>query len=119
MSVLFSLNQVSKAYGDDTLFTDLTLDFKAKEQLGLIGMNGSGKSTLLKLIKGMVTPDTGELVVHQKNRFVYLAQEDVGQGGSGEFQGTFCNTRHINNRNHAPHDHGELQQPGFVQLSRF
>ena len=43
MSVLFSLHQVSKAYGDDTLFYDLTFDFKSKEQLGLIGMNGSGK----------------------------------------------------------------------------
>jgi len=76
MSVLFSLNQVSKAYGDDTLFSDLTFDYKAKEQLGLIGMNGSGKSTLLKLIKGMTAPDEGELIVKQKDRFVYLAQED-------------------------------------------
>jgi ATP-binding cassette subfamily F protein uup len=77
MSVLFSLNQVSKSYGDDTLFTDLTLDFKAKEQLGLIGMNGSGKSTLLKLIKGQIKPDEGELIVQQKNHFVYLAQQDT------------------------------------------
>lgn len=77
MSVLFSLNQVSKSYGDDTLFTDLTLDFKAKEQLGLIGMNGSGKSTLLKLIKGQIAPDEGELIVQQKNHFVYLAQQDT------------------------------------------
>ncbi|MCP3940541.1 MAG: ABC-F family ATP-binding cassette domain-containing protein [Desulfobacteraceae bacterium] len=76
MSVLFSLNQVSKSYGDDTLFSDLTLDFKAKEQLGLIGMNGSGKSTLLKIIKGITTPDTGELILRQKDKFVYLAQED-------------------------------------------
>ncbi|MBU3951039.1 MAG: ATP-binding cassette domain-containing protein, partial [Proteobacteria bacterium] len=77
MSVLFSLNQVSKAYGDDTLFCDLTVDFKAKEQLGLIGMNGSGKSTLLKLINGMTAPDEGELIVRQNDRFVYLAQEDT------------------------------------------
>ncbi len=77
MPVLFSLNQVSKSYGDDTLFTDLTLDFKAKEQLGLIGMNGSGKSTLLKLIKGQIAPDEGELIVQQKNHFVYLSQQDT------------------------------------------
>ncbi|MCP4721812.1 MAG: ABC-F family ATP-binding cassette domain-containing protein, partial [Desulfobacteraceae bacterium] len=76
MSVLFSLNQVSKAYGDDTLFSDLTLDFKSREQLGLIGMNGSGKSTLLKLIKGMTVPDQGELIVGKTDRFVYLAQQD-------------------------------------------
>ncbi len=77
MSVLFSLNQVSKTYGDDTLFSDLTLDFKSKEQLGLIGMNGSGKSTLLKLIKGMTLPDEGERIVRPGDRFVYLAQQDT------------------------------------------
>jgi len=76
MSVLFSLNQVSKTYGDDTLFSNLTLDFKSKEQLGLIGMNGSGKSTLLKLIKGITAPDEGERIVRQGDRFVYLAQQD-------------------------------------------
>lgn len=76
MSVLFSLNNVSKSYGDDTLFSDLTVDFKLREQLGLIGMNGSGKSTLLKMISGMVAPDTGEMSVRQGEKFVYLAQED-------------------------------------------
>jgi ABC transport system ATP-binding/permease protein len=76
MSLLFSLNQVSKAYGDDTLFSDLTLDYKAKEQLGLIGMNGSGKSTLLKIIQGMTAPDEGELKRGLNDRFVYLAQQD-------------------------------------------
>jgi ATP-binding cassette subfamily F protein uup len=76
MTILFSLNQVSKAYGDDTLFRDLTLDFKQREQLGLIGMNGSGKSTLLKLISGITAPDTGDLNVKKGERFVYLAQDD-------------------------------------------
>ncbi len=76
MSVLFSLNNVSKTYGDDTLFYDLSVDFKAKEQLGLIGMNGSGKSTLLKMIHGKVAPDTGDMSVRQGEKFVYLAQEE-------------------------------------------
>ena len=76
MTILFSLNQVSKAYGDDTLFSGLTLDFKIREQLGLIGMNGSGKSTLLKMISGMTAPDTGEVNIKKGKRFVYLAQDD-------------------------------------------
>lgn len=76
MSVLFSVKEVSKSYGDDTLFTDLTFDFKAGEQMGLIGMNGSGKSTLLKLIAGKSLPDTGEIMAKPGERFVYLAQED-------------------------------------------
>ncbi len=76
MSLIFSLNNISKSYGDDTLFTDLSIDFKAKEQLGLIGMNGSGKSTLLKIIAGMVNPDDGEIVSKSGLRLTYLSQED-------------------------------------------
>ncbi|WP_022668807.1 ABC-F family ATP-binding cassette domain-containing protein [Desulfospira joergensenii] len=76
MSVIFSIKEVSKAYGDDTLFSDLSFDFKAGEQMGLIGMNGSGKSTLLKLIAGKSLPDSGEIRVKPGERLVYLAQEE-------------------------------------------
>jgi len=76
MSLIFSLKNVSKTYGDDTLFQDLSFDFKLNEKLGLIGMNGSGKSTLLKLIGGEVQPDKGELITKTGLRIVYLPQED-------------------------------------------
>jgi len=76
MSLIFSLKNVSKTYGDDTLFQDLSFDFKLNGKLGLIGMNGSGKSTLLKLIGGEVQPDTGELITRAGLRIVYLPQED-------------------------------------------
>jgi len=76
MSHIFSLKNVSKTYGDDTLFHDLSFDFKLKEQIGLIGMNGSGKSTLLKIIANEIEPDTGELITNTGLRFIYLPQED-------------------------------------------
>ncbi|MCP3876545.1 MAG: ABC-F family ATP-binding cassette domain-containing protein [Desulfobacteraceae bacterium] len=77
MTHIFSLKNVSKTYGDDTLFQDLSFDFKLNEQLGLIGMNGSGKSTLLKLIANETQPDTGELISKKGVRFIYLPQEDI------------------------------------------
>jgi len=76
MSLVFSLKNISKTYGDDTLFHDLSTDFKLNEQLGLIGMNGSGKSTLLKLIAKEIEPDEGELIAKSGLRFIYLPQED-------------------------------------------
>ena len=76
MSVLFSTTEVSKSFGDDTLFSDLSFDFKKGEHLGLIGSNGSGKSTLLKIIAGMVLPDKGEVALQKGTRIVYLDQED-------------------------------------------
>ena len=76
MTVLVSVKELCKAYGDDTLFTDLTVDVKPGEKLGLIGMNGSGKSTLLKIICGLSAPDEGEVGVQTGLSLVYLAQED-------------------------------------------
>ena len=77
MSLVFSLKNIEKVYGDDTLFRDLTIDFKPGEQLGLIGVNGSGKSTLLKIIARSVEPDAGELAVPSNVRCIYLSQEDT------------------------------------------
>ena len=76
MTVYITLSDISKTYGDDTLFSGLNVDFKASEHLGLIGSNGSGKSTLLKLIAGKAQPDTGEITVQKTCRIVYLPQED-------------------------------------------
>lgn len=76
MSQLFSFKDVSKTYGDDTLFSSLTVDFKSGEQLGLIGMNGSGKSTFLKLIAGLTEPDEGSMITAPGLNIVYIPQED-------------------------------------------
>ncbi len=76
MSLAFSLKNISKTYGDDLLFDDLSIDFKFKEQLGIVGSNGSGKSTLLRIMAGITGPDTGERVVKKGLRIIYLEQED-------------------------------------------
>lgn len=76
MTVLVSVKELCKAYGDDTLFSGLSFDIKPGEKLGLIGMNGSGKSTLLKIICGFSNPDEGDISVQPGLSLVYLAQED-------------------------------------------
>lgn len=76
MSLAFSLKSISKTYGDDTLFHNLSIDFKFNEQLGIIGNNGSGKSTLLKIMAGDTLPDDGERVIKKGLRVTYLPQED-------------------------------------------
>jgi len=77
MNLIFSLKNISKTYGDDTLFHDLSIDFKSNEQLGLVGMNGSGKSTLLKMIANKIQPDKGELITKTGLKFIYLSQGDL------------------------------------------
>ena len=52
-------DNISKSFGDRTLFRDLHLEIRGGERIALIGDNGTGKSTFLKLIMNEETPDTG------------------------------------------------------------
>src|SRR6516162_2495575 len=77
MTVLLSVQDLAKAYGPRPLFTDLSLDLRAGERIGLIGPNGSGKSTLLKLLAGREEPDAGSRSLRRAARLGYVAQDDV------------------------------------------
>jgi ATP-binding cassette subfamily F protein uup len=77
MTVLLSVQDLAKAYGPRPLFTDLSLDLRAGERIGLIGPNGSGKSTLLRLLAGREEPDVGSRALRRTARLGYVAQEDT------------------------------------------
>jgi ATP-binding cassette subfamily F protein uup len=77
MTLLLSVQGLTKSYGPRPLFTDLCLDLRAGERVGLIGPNGSGKSTLLRLLGGREEPDAGTRSLRRTARLGYLAQDDV------------------------------------------
>ena len=69
------MEDVSKGFGDRTLFSDLSLTVTGGERIALIGDNGTGKSTLVKLIMGEETPDSGYLYKGPAVRSAYLPQQ--------------------------------------------
>src|SRR5437764_3223569 len=77
MTVLLSVQGLTKGFGPRPLFTDLSLDLRAGERIGLIGPNGAGKSTLLRLLAGLEEPDAGIRSLRRGARVSYVAQEDV------------------------------------------
>jgi ABC transport system ATP-binding/permease protein len=76
MTLLLSVQGLTKRFGPRPLFTDLSLDMRAGERLGLIGPNGSGKSTLLKLLAGLEEADEGTRSLRRGARIGFLAQDD-------------------------------------------
>ncbi|MCA9954045.1 MAG: ABC-F family ATP-binding cassette domain-containing protein [Anaerolineales bacterium] len=52
---------LSKSYGNLTLFKNLDLQLDPGDRIGIIGPNGAGKSTLLDVLAGKTKPDSGEV----------------------------------------------------------
>ncbi|KTD84747.1 ABC-F family ATP-binding cassette domain-containing protein [Paenibacillus etheri] len=71
------LEDIGKAYGERSLFTDANEVLRYGETTALIGGNGAGKSTLLRIILGQETPDTGSCTLGSRTVVGYLAQEAV------------------------------------------
>lgn len=63
--------------------SDINLEIKKREVLGIVGKNGSGKSTLLKLISGIIQPSSGKIEVKGK----VSALLELGSGLNPEFTG--------------------------------
>lgn len=59
---IIELKNITKAYGDNTVLDNLSLNIKKNEFLTLLGPSGCGKTTTLKIIAGFENADSGELM---------------------------------------------------------
>ncbi len=58
------VKNISKFFGRRLIFKDMTFEINNNGIIGISGDNGSGKSTLVKIIAGITSPSSGE-IVHQ------------------------------------------------------
>jgi ATP-binding cassette, subfamily F, member 3 len=68
------VNNLSKAYGTQTLFDEASFTVGTGERLGLVGRNGTGKTTLFKMILGEEMPDSGEITIPRGYSIRHLSQ---------------------------------------------
>ena len=71
---MIKLQNITKAYGNKTLFADVTFVINKKEKLGIVGRNGYGKSTLLRIIAGHEQGDLGSVTMPRNYHIGELQQ---------------------------------------------
>lgn len=69
------VDTISKSFGNEKLFENISFDIKRGEKVAIIGDNGTGKTTMLKIINGMETLDSGEITLGVKVHIGYYDQE--------------------------------------------
>ena len=81
MPPLINVRSISKAFGADPLFQNVSFTVSEGDRIGLIGPNGSGKSTLLRILAGTEDTDAGEIAVRKRIRLSYVEQESEFRAG--------------------------------------
>lgn len=64
MKTVIELKNVSKAFGENTIYENVNLIIEKGESVGFVGGNGSGKSVLFQIITGLMKPDSGIVMVN-------------------------------------------------------
>ncbi len=74
---VLSVRGLSKAFGKQSLFNELSFELKRNDRLFIIGGNGTGKSTLLKIINGILPADKGISELGYNQQPGYYDQEQL------------------------------------------
>ncbi len=72
--VLLQVENISKSYGDLTLFSNVSFSLHKGDKLGLIARNGAGKTNLLNIVAGVDYPDEGKVTLRNGIVVNYLPQ---------------------------------------------
>jgi ATP-binding cassette, subfamily F, member 3 len=75
---VISVEEISKSYGGQVLFRDLSWRIAERERIGLVGPNGAGKTTICRILAGVDDPDTGRVSQGRSVTVGYLPQEVAG-----------------------------------------
>lgn len=60
--MLFRFSDITKSYGGNEILRGVSFQVNPGEKIGLVGRNGAGKTTIFRLLTGVESPDTGDIV---------------------------------------------------------
>ncbi len=77
------VKNVSKSFGDNHVLKNISIELNCGELVCLLGVSGSGKTTLFNIISGLSTPDSGKVLLDEKDitnqsgHISYMLQKDL------------------------------------------
>ena len=74
--IVLSGKDLSKSYGTDIIFEDVSFGVEKGDRIGIVGPNGTGKTTLLRIIAGDLEPSSGSVYMRNGLTAGYLRQRD-------------------------------------------
>jgi ATPase subunit of ABC transporter with duplicated ATPase domains len=69
-----NINNITKYFGADLIFENISFDIKTNDRIGLIGPNGSGKTTIMKILIGDEHVQLGNVSFRKGSKLGYLDQ---------------------------------------------
>ena len=72
---VLTVEELSKSFPEQTLFTNISFQIKRGERVALIGNNGTGKTTMLKILNDLIPADSGSFSLGSKVQIGYYDQE--------------------------------------------
>lgn len=66
MAIIEFIN-IEKSYGNEWAIEDFNLKIEKGEFVTIIGSSGSGKTTIIKMVNGLIKPDSGTIIVEDKD----------------------------------------------------
>jgi ATPase subunit of ABC transporter with duplicated ATPase domains len=73
----FSINKLSKSYGEHKVFKDVSLHVEAEQRVAIVGPNGIGKTTLLRCIMGELQAEHGKVKWAENAEVAYMPQDNA------------------------------------------
>ena len=74
-SNMLELNNLVKQYDGVKAVDNIKLKIKKGDIFGFLGPNGAGKTTTIRMIMGIIEPDSGEILLNQRNIIEYGRDE--------------------------------------------
>jgi ATP-binding cassette subfamily F protein uup len=70
-----SVENISKSYGEHTLFEDLSFSVHKDQKIAFVAKNGTGKTSILNILSGQDTADSGAIVYRKDIKVSFLSQD--------------------------------------------